>query len=81
MTSQSVKQHMTDISDFIKIFEKAPVIEFTSSPGPGPANCIQQIEMGRSNKIHVDRWLEELEIEHEKQMATSGQFDLISNME
>lgn len=78
--SSSLKRS-TDLSEFIKIFEKVPVIEFTGPGGPTNYNYVQQIEMGRANKIHVDRWLEELEIEHEKQMTASNQFDLISNME
>ena len=79
MTAQSAKQPQTNLPDFIKAFEKVPVIEFAGSPQT--SNYIQQLEMGRSRKIHVDRWLEELEIEYEKQTMSSGQFDLISNME
>lgn len=78
MTSQTVKPSKTEISEFIKIFEKVPSIEFT---GPQITASIQQIELGRSRKIHVDRWLEELEIEYEKQIGISEQFDLINNME
>lgn len=74
---QTISRQSTCLPEFIKLFEKVPVIEFTS-PNTSIGTCIQQMEMGRSKKIHVDRWLEELEIEHER---SCEQFDLISNME
>lgn len=82
-TDTNMKKQQTSLTDFIKIFEKPPPPELvsaapTSFPIP-PAHLIEKLEMGRSKKILFDRWLEELEIEHES--LISGGFDLINNME
>lgn len=67
-------------TDFIKLFEKIPDLTATvNNPAMNTAQMIQVLESGRSRKIHFDRWLEELEIEHESFMAVG--FDLINNME
>lgn len=83
-TDTSIKnQKQTSLTDFIKIFEKAPdlvsVSGSTTSIPMGPAQLIEKLDQGRSKKILFDRWLEELEIEHES--LISGGFDLINNME
>ena len=73
-------RRIPDISDFIKIFEKVPQDLLTPSSSiisGGPTQILQLLETGRSKKIHFDRWLEELEIEHEESFG----FDLLNNME
>ena len=79
---QEQQQQQVTLTDFIKIFEKPPPLEILSnnsiSMAP-PSQLIEKLETGRSKKILFDRWLEELEIEHES-MNTGG-FDLINNME
>lgn len=54
---QATSHKETYLPDFIKRFEKVPTIEFTNTSTSISA-CIQQLEMGRSRKIHVDRWLD-----------------------
>lgn len=90
-TEMKMKNQKTYLTDFIKIFEKAPPPPSPSqSPSLSPsahastssmtsAQLIEKLEQGRSKKILFDRWLEELEIEHES--LISGGFDLINNME
>ena len=73
-------RRIPDISDFIKIFEKVPQDLLTPSSSiisGGPTQILQLLETGRSKMIHFDRWLEELEIEHEESFG----FDLLNNME
>lgn len=86
-TEMKMKNQKTYLTDFIKIFEKAPPPP-SQSPSPSAhastssmtsAQLIEKLEQGRSKKILFDRWLEELEIEHES--LISGGFDLINNME
>ena len=80
-TDTNMKKQQTSLTDFIKIFEKPPPQELvsTTSISMAPAQLIEKLEMDRSKKILFDRWLEELEIEHES--LISGGFDLINNME
>lgn len=75
-------QKPTALTEFIKIFEKPPPIELVVSNVSipmGSAQLIEKLETGRSRKILFDRWLEELEIEHES--LISKEFDIINNME
>lgn len=82
LVPESRKQQRTDLSDFIKTFEKVPPTEtVNTSTSMPPSQLIQILETGRSKKIHFDRWLEELEIEHEQQMMKIREFDLVDNME
>lgn len=74
----SIKKH-NSLTDFIKYFERPCDDIGTSSSSMGPSQLIEILEAGRSRKILFDRWLEELEIEHESLMGNG--FDLINNME
>jgi hypothetical protein len=65
----------TNLTEFIKIFEKPDPLILIPSQVP-MCELMQVLENERSKKIVFDRWLEELEIEHE-----ARGFDLVSNME
>lgn len=84
-SSLKQQQQQSSLPDFIKLFEKVPpdLLETTRKPTTpliSASQLIQILELGRSKKIHFDRWLEELEIEHERLMGSS-EFDLVNNME
>ena len=66
-----------NVTDFVKEFEYEPETEMSPNHHPTINQMVQLMEAGRSKKINFDRWLEELEIEHESIIG----FDLINNME